>query len=141
MFLKSSAIAQDPVMNSPETTNEIQMNDADLYREVAFTDNRIGTIRQMQPVTRDGQDDPDRKSRFFGSAQLMTPAGPLPVSFEIKADSLSEAVEGFGPGAGDAIERTMQELREMQRELASSIVVPKGGVDPSKLGGGGIKMP
>lgn len=128
-------------MNSPETTPEIQMNGADLYREITFTDNRIGTIRQMQPVTAEGEDDTQRSSRFFGTAQLMTPAGPLPVSFEIEADSLSAAVEGFGPAATSAIEQTLNELREMQREQASSIVVPKGGVDPSKLGGGGIQMP
>ena len=128
-------------MNSPETTNDIQMNGADLYREMTVTDNRIGTIRHMQPVTADGDDDPQRTSRFFGTAQLMTPAGPLPVSFEIEADTLSAAVQGFGPAAKDAIERTLNELREMQREQASSIVVPKAGVDPSKLGGGGIQMP
>ena len=72
----------------------------------------------------------------------MTPAGPLPVSFEIEADSLASAVDGFGPAARKAIEQTMEELREMQRDQASSIVVPKGGVDPSSLGGGGgVKMP
>lgn len=128
-------------MSTPETNNEIKMSDADLYREVVFTDNRIGTIRKMQPVTADGNDDSERPSRFFGSAQLMTPAGPLPVSFEIEANSLSEAVQGFGPAAQNAIERTMEELKELQREQASSIVVPKSGVDPSSLGGGGIQMP
>lgn len=128
-------------MNSPETNNEIKMDSSDLYREVMFTDNRIGTIRQMQPVTAEGQDDSDRPSKFFGSAQLMTPAGPLPVSFEIEADSLAKAVEGFGPAAQGAIEKTLEELKELQREQASSIVVPKGNVDPSALGGGGIQMP
>lgn len=124
----------------PENMNEIRMDDADLYREMTFTDNRIGTIRQMQPVTAEGASDSGRPSRFFGTAQLMTPAGPLPVSFEIEADSLGAAVRGFGPAARDAIERTLDELRELQREQASSIVVPKGSVDPSKLGGGGLKM-
>ena len=128
-------------MNSPETSNEIKMNDADLYREVVFTDNRIGTIRQMQPVTIAGEDDSERASRFLGSAQLMTPAGPLPVSFEIEAETLAEAVEGFGTAAQEAIERTLEELKQLQREQASSIVVPKGNVDPSSLGGGGIQMP
>ena len=128
-------------MSTPETNNEIRMDDAALYREMLITDNRIGTIRQMQPVTAEGADDSDRQSLFFGSAQLMTPAGPLPVSFEIEADSLVAAVEGFGPAAQAAIERTLEELKEMQREQASSIVVPKSGMDPSSLGGGGIQMP
>lgn len=129
-------------MNDPKTSNEIRMDASKLYRESTFTDNRVGTIRKMQPVTSGGEDDTERPARYFGSAQLMTPAGPLPVSFEIEAASLDDAVEGFGPAAHEAIEQTMEELREMQREQASSIVVPKGGVDPSKLGGGGgIKMP
>lgn len=128
-------------MSTPDTAMEIKMNDADLYREVVFTDNRIGTIRQMQPVTANGDDDAGRASKFFGSAQLMTPAGPLPVSFEIEAENLSDAVAGFGVAAQAAIERTLEELRELQREQASQIVVPKGGVDPSSLGGGGIQMP
>lgn len=128
-------------MNTPETGNEINMNEADLYREHTYTDNRIGTIRKMQPVTPGGEDDPQRAARYFGTAQLMTPAGPLPVSFEIEADSLAAAVQGFGPAAREAVQRTLEELREMQREQASSIVVPKGGIDPSSLGGGGIKMP
>ena len=92
-------------------------------------------------VTASGEDDSARASKFFGSAQLMTPAGPLPVSFEIEAENLNQAVEGFGPAAQGAIERTLEELKELQREQASSIVVPKGGVDPSSLGGGGIQMP
>ena len=128
-------------MSSPETTNEIKMNADDLYREVVFTDNRIGTIRQMQPVTSNGDNDDGRPSRFLGSAQLMTPAGPLPVSFEIDAETLDQAVEGFGEAAQAAIERTLEELKQLQREQASSIVVPKGNVDPSALGGGGIQMP
>ena len=71
----------------------------------------------------------------------MTPAGPLPVSFEIEAENLTEAVNGFGVAAQSAIERTLEELKQLQREQASSIVVPKGNVDPSALGGGGIQMP
>ena len=128
-------------MNNPDTTPDIQMDGSALYREETFTDNRIGTIRKMQPVTADGDDDASRDARYFGSAQLMTPAGPLPVNFEVEASSLSEAVAGFGDAARDAIEKTMEELRELQREQASSIVVPKGNVDPSKLGGGGLQMP
>ena len=39
----------------------------------------------------------------------------------------------------------MDELREMQRQQASSIVIPKGGMDPmggmGNIGGGKIQMP
>ncbi len=143
--------ARGIAMNSPEMTNEIFMNEADLYREITFTDNRIGTIRQMQPITTEGEDDTQRPSRFFGTAQLMTPAGALPLAFEIPADNLKEAAEAFDEHAQEALEETMREIEEMRREAQSSIVVPgaggggQGGVPggmPGAGGGfGGIKMP
>ena len=75
--------------------------------------------------------------------RVMTPAGALPLSFEIPANSLIEAVTGFGGAAREAVERTMEELREMQRQQASSIVVPGSGMGGPQggLGGGGIQMP
>ena len=57
-------IDKETAMSTPETTHEIKMNPAELYREIVFTDNRIGTIRQMQPVTIDGSVDAERISRF-----------------------------------------------------------------------------
>ena len=32
----------------------------------------------------------------------------------------------------------MEELRELQRQAASQIVVPKGGMDPTGMAGGGL---
>ena len=128
------------------------MDASQLYREEVFTDNRIGTIRRMTPVTADGETDAARPTVFVGSASLMTPAGSLPISFEIQARSLSEAVEGYGPAAQKALEETMEELQEMRRQAASSIVVPGagggggmpgGGMPGGGMpgGGGGIQMP
>jgi hypothetical protein len=75
----------------------------------------------------------------------MTGAGPLPISFEIEAATLAEAVDKFGDAAKEAIERTVRELQELRRQQASSIVVPQGGMGglgPGGLGGGGkIQMP
>ncbi|MDX1460389.1 MAG: hypothetical protein R3348_04980 [Xanthomonadales bacterium] len=127
---------QDTVSNT-----EIAMEVAELTREDVFTDNRIGTIRQLTPVTEDGETDTSREVRYLGSTQIMTPAGALPLSFEIPAASLKEAVAGFGEAAQEAVEQTMSELKELQRQAASSIVVPKGGVDPSAMGGGKIQLP
>jgi len=79
-----------------------------------------------------------RQTRFMNS---LTPAGALPLNFEIPAQTLAEAVAGFGPAAKIAVDETMEELREMQRQAASQIVVPKGGMDPGALGGmGGGKI-
>ena len=131
-------------MNNPETQNEIRMDVNSLYREETFTDNAVGTLRRLTPVTADGEIDTARPMQFIGSTQVLTTAGPMPLSFEIEAATLTEAAEAFGDAAKKSFEQTMEELKEMQRQQASSIVVPKSGMDPmGGMGGGGsnIQMP
>ena len=132
-------------MNPEQSNNEIQMDANSLYREEVFTDNAVGTLRKMTPVTANGDNDDSRQVQFLGSTQVLTSAGPLPLSFEIEAENLEQAAAGFGDAAKQAFERTMEELKEMQRQQASSIVVPGSGMDPSGgmggMGGGNIQMP
>ena len=127
----------------PETTNDIRVDPKQLYLEEVFTDRRVGTIRRLTPVNKDGDRDQARAVLYIGETQVLTPAGALPIGFEIGAGSLEEAAEKFGPLAKEAIERTMKELQELRRQAASSIVVPQGGMPPmGGLGGGGkIQMP
>ena len=128
-------------MNNPNTSNEIKMDASSLYLEELFTDNAVGTLRRLTPVTASGEPDPTRSVQFVGSTQVLTTAGPLPLSFEIQADSLAAATEAFGDAAKGAFEKTMDELKEMQRQQASQIVVPGSGMDPmGGMGGGNIKM-
>src|SRR3989442_7721170 len=108
-------------MASEPSALELKMDPATLYREDSFTDRRMGLIRVLTPVTSDGLTDPNRKVLYVGEAQLLTAAGPLPLSFEIEAASLGEAAERFGTGAKAAVERAMQELQEMRREIAPSL--------------------
>ncbi len=121
---------------------EIAMDAASLYREETFTDRRIGTIQRLTPVNEDGADDDSRPIKFIGQTQIMTPGGALPLSFEIDASSLDEAVSQFGATATAALNETMQKLEEMRREAASSLIVPGAespvGVPP---GTGGIQIP
>lgn len=130
-------------MNNPDTQNEIRMDTQNLYREETFTDNTVGTLRRLTPVTAEGEVDASRQTQFIGSTQVLTTAGPLPLSFEIEAETLDAAAAGFGDAAKQAFEKTMEELKEMQRQQASQIVVPKGGMDPmgGGMGGGNIQMP
>jgi len=135
-------------MNQSDSNNEIRMDVSRLYREETYTDNVVGTLRRLLPVTAEGEPDPSRPVQFIGATQVLTTAGPLPLSFEIEAATLSEAAAAFGEAAHDAFEKTMDELRELQRQQASSIVVPKGGMDPSGgfggmggPGGGKIHLP
>ena len=118
-------------MSQMDTSPEISMDANALSREEVFTDSRVGTIRKMTPVTINGDIDESRHVQFVGSTQIMTPGGALPLSFEIETDTLEGAVAGFGDAAKLAVERTMEELKEMQRQQASSIVVP--GRDNSKI--------
>ncbi len=128
---------------SSERPGEPQMNAATLYREDVFTDQRVGTVRRLMPVTSDGSDDPSRPVLFIGQATVMTPMGSLPLSFELNASTLSEAVERFGAAAQLAIEDAARELQELRRQAASSIVIPEAGSAALKgMGGkGGIQLP
>ncbi len=68
------------------------------------------------------------------------PWAPLPLSFEIDATNLSEAVAGYPPAAKDAVERMVREIEEYRRQAVSSIVLPggsPGGMPPGALGGMG----
>lgn len=122
------------------------MDDRSLYREEVFTDQKVGTIRRMTPVKDDGSDDPSREVLFVGQATVMTPMGSLPLSFELEARTLAEAVARFGPAAQRAVEEAAREIQEMRRQAASSIVIPEVGAAAIKgglggKGGGGIQMP
>ncbi|WP_405230580.1 hypothetical protein [Lentisalinibacter sediminis] len=123
---------------------EMEMSVDDLYREDVFTDQRVGTIRRMTPVTAEGAEDGSRAVQYVGQTQLLTPAGALPLSFEIEASSLGEAARKFGAGAAEAAEDTIKRLEEMRRDAASSIVVPgsegAGGMPDPRLQGGGGKF-
>ena len=118
-------------------STELKLDPDKLYLEEVFTDRRIGTLRRLTPVTKDGKADSARAVVYVGETQIMTPAGSIPIGFEIGAGSLEEAAEKFGPAAKEAIDRTVLELQELRRQASSSIVVPQG-----PLGGGGkIQLP
>ncbi len=107
-----------------------------LYREDSFTDRQVGTIRQLTPVLSSGEVDASRPVIFMGATQVMTAAGPMPLNFDIEADSLADAQSKFGGAAKVAVEEMAARLEEMRREQASSIVVP--GQDRGPMGGSGI---
>ena len=123
------------------------MDATNLYREESFTDRRVGSIRRLTPVKTDGSLDGARPEVFVGQAQLLTPMGSIPLNFEISAKSLDEATKMFPAAAQEAVQRTMQELQELRREQASSILIPEGGaaglgaLGPTAGGGGKIRMP
>jgi len=116
---------------------EPEMDAAALYREEIVTDRRIGTIRVMTPITADGRVDDKRPTLFTGEAQMLTSVGPLPISFEIEATTLAEAVAKYGAAAKEGFERAVRELQDMRRQQASSIVLPPPGAAGAFGAGGG----
>lgn len=121
---------------SEESGEDIRMNTEELYHEEVFTDRRVGTIQRLTPVDANGEQDASRPVLFVGQASLMTPAGSLPISFEIEAGSLGEAADKFGDLAQDAVQDAVRQLQEMRREQASGLIVPGQGGGGGMPGGG-----
>jgi hypothetical protein len=131
-------------MATEPTAAQLKMDPASLYREEVMTDRRIGTIRVLTPIKVDGLTDASRRVLYVGEAQMLTPAGALPIAFEIDANSLAQAVDRFAAAAQQAVERTVRELQELRREAASSIIVPDRplpGLTGPPRGGGLIQPP
>jgi hypothetical protein len=124
----------------PQGLGEINVDSSNLYREEIYTDLRVATIRRLVPVLADGSPDPARTPLFTGQTHLMSQAGPLPVECAIEATSLDEAAQKFPAAIKVAVERLVEEAKELRRREASRIVVPgsmPGGGMPGG-GGGGI---
>ncbi len=127
--------------DEPQTVTEIEVDTANLYREEIFTDLRVASIRKLIPIKPDGSPDESREAIFTGQTTLMSAAGPVPVQCQIEASNLGEATAGFPEAIQQAVQRLVEEAREMQRREASRIVVPGdvpilGGA--KGLGGGGF---
>jgi hypothetical protein len=130
-------------MASQPDLPDVKLDPASLYQEDVFTDRRAGTIRRLKPITVDGAEDPSRPTLFSGQTQLLTPAGVLPLGFDIEANTLKEAIDKFPEGVKAALEQAIEEAREMRRESASRIVVPDvggGNIGPGPGAGGGGKI-
>ena len=95
-----------------------------LYREESYTDLKVATIRCLFPIKADGSPDPSRPTLYSAQTTLMSQAGPVPVQAPLEAASLDEAIDKFPEAINQAVERLVEEARELQRQEASRIVVP-----------------
>ena len=116
----------------PRALSEIEVDRRNLYREEVYTDLKIASIRVLTPVNTDGSIDTSRAVLYSGETQLMSQMGPVPVHAPIDAGTLDEAISKFPEAVNQAVERLMEEAREMQRREASRIVVP-GQPMPGKI--------
>ena len=113
-------------------TEQLQVDRQSLYREETFSDLQMATIKRLIPVTTDGSMDQTRPIMFIGHTQILTQAGVLPVQAPIEAATLEEAMEKFPQAINEAVDRMIEEAKEIQRQQASRIVVP-GANDVSKI--------
>ena len=123
-------------MSEPQVQplSEIKMDDSNLYREEVFTDLRVGSLKQLTPVTKDGERDLARPVLFVGETQLMSQVGPLPVQTRIEAENLKAAIEKFPEAIQVAVEAMIEEVKELQRKEMSRIVVPGADTTSKILG-------
>ncbi len=131
--------------DGPKPLSELRVDIDHLYREEVFTDMRVATIRRLTPVKADGTTDDERSVLFSGETQLMTQMGMLPIHCNIDATTLDEAIEKFPDAVQVAVDKVIEEAKEMQRREASRIVVPGAGgmppgMPPEGAGGGGGKI-
>jgi len=124
-------------MATEPRATDASMDIATLYREEVYTDRKVGTLRVLVPVKSDGGTDAARSTVYTGEAQLMTNMGPLPISFDIAAKDLGEAVQKYAEAAKTGIEHTMRELQDLRRQQSSSLIVPPAGA-AAALGAGGL---
>ena len=114
--------------------SEIKLDEKNLYREEAVTDLRVGSIKQLTPVTKTGDRDLARPLIFIGETQLMSQVGPLPVQARIEAENLETAIERFPAAVQAAVEEMIDEVKELQRKEMSRIVVPGADTTSKILG-------
>lgn len=131
----------DESPDSPlQNLGDVKVDTGNLYREETFTDLRIATIRRLVPIRVDGSPDESRPALYSAQTTLMSQAGPLPVEAPIEASNLAEAAAKFPAAIQEAVDRLIEEAREIRRREASRIVVPTG-MPPGGgggMGGGGI---
>ncbi|MDA0710614.1 MAG: cytoplasmic protein [bacterium] len=118
--------------------DQIQVDQDNLFREVAITDLRVASIRQLIPIKVDGTDDPSRETMFVASTQIMSQMGPVPITAPIEAITLKEAIGKFPQAIKDAVDQMIEEAKEHRRQEASRIVVPGQGMPGPGRAGGGI---
>lgn len=117
-------------MTQEDTSQSIDftVDKTNLYREEAFTDFKVASIRQLIPIRPDGTDDESRTPVFIGTTQIMSPSGPLPIQEVLKANNFQEALEIFPDAMEKGFEQMVERLKKMQEqeneEKDSRIIVP-----------------
>ena len=119
-------------MSEENTLENIKLDGDNLWKEEHITDLKVGNIRKLTPIKLDGTEDEARQASYSATTNIMTPGGALPISGEIEATNLAEAVEKFPDAINAAVKKLQEDMVKMQQEQANQIVTPdqlRGGND------------
>lgn len=119
-------------MAEENTLENIKIDGDNLWKEEHITDLKVGNIRKLTPIKLDGTEDEARQASYSATTNIMTPNGALPISGEIEATNLTEAVEKFPDAINAAVKKLQDDMIRMQQEQANQIVTPdqlRGGND------------
>ncbi|WP_372808644.1 hypothetical protein [Pontiella sp.] len=111
-------------MSAETGLENIKIDGANLWKEENFTDLKVGNIRKMTPIKLDGSEDEMRTATYSATTNIMTPGGALPISGEIEATNLAEAVEKFPEAINAAVKQLQEDMVRMQQEQANKIITP-----------------
>ena len=111
-------------MADQQSIENMEFDGSNLWKEENFTDLKVGTIRKLTPIKLDGTEDEARKATFSATTNVMTPSGALPISGEIEAETLEDAVKQFPEAINQAIKKLQEDMIRMQQEQANKIVTP-----------------
>ena len=111
-------------MSEENSLENIKIDGSNLWKEENFTDLQVGSIRKLTPIKLDGTEDESRQASWSATTNIMTPGGALPISGDIDATNLEEAVEKFSEAINIAVKKLQEDMIQMQKDQASQIVTP-----------------
>ena len=111
-------------MSEENTLENIKIDGSNLWKEENFTDLQVGSIRKLTPIKLDGTEDEARQASWSATTNIMTPGGALPISGEIEATNLEEAVEKFPEAINAAVKKLQEDMVKMQQEQSNKIITP-----------------
>lgn len=111
-------------MADQQSLENIKFDGENLWKEENITDLKTGSIRKLTPIKLDGTEDESRKPTFSATTNVMTPGGALPLTGEIEAETLEEAVNKFPEAINKALKQLQDDMVRYQQEQASKIVTP-----------------
>ncbi len=135
----AALLEEDSLMADESAMPTSQWTRASLYQEETFTDRRVGHAAAPDAGTRPRARGHCPPVLYVGQTQVLTPAGALPLSFEVPPRRSTMPSRSSARRAKQALARTMRRLEELRREQASSIIVPGSGAVPGVPGGRGLR--